>query len=188
MKDFVAQCIITEKVDRIIQINDYSFNLFKANFSDNIKDFKILIPTRNGVNVGDYIVIDKAYLTYIDDPEDTGNLAVRAKSYTVVEKESFTLPEFFRVSIVGKFIRTDKSKMVYLGVERTPILRTTLRFKTETNVLVNVCLLGLNKRAHLLDTTESGILISTVCYLVPSKRKGGYELKLITLEPVKEIV
>lgn len=177
MLAFKAAMTITEDLHEERILNNYRFNVYKADVAG--MRLPVLVSMMSKVKVGDCICAKTVYLTNYEEGIRTPNeFALRLGEFEIVSKDSFIPMKYLDIIVHGKLVKTNKAVPKKVGAEGRLFLACTLCVKNEKKEEFNMLLVSFNEIAEEIDKLSHSTYIDIAGRLVPTKYTNGYEVRI----------
>ena len=170
----------------IVDINGYKYNLHKMELG-NLKDFKVLIPIFEDVQIGDCLSTTDWVITRLGCCNDPVDLCVRIDKLTRESAEGFQLSPYLNGKVVGMFLSSEKCYLRTVGPDMKPFYMATIKCKDSYKNSYAMLLVAFGNQAKKLSTVKKQSVIECEVTVKHRLNEEGYEFAVVSVEVIKEV-
>lgn len=167
----------------IIDINGFKYNLHTMEVGT-LKDFKVLIPIFDSIQVGDCIYTDNWIVTRIGQETQPVDLCIRLDKYTLMPSEGFEVSKYLNSKVTGLFFNSEKCFLRTVGPDRKPFYMATLKLKDSYDINYEMLIVAFGDKAKRLSTVKKLSILDCEVTVKKKKEVDGYELAVTNFDVV----
>lgn len=172
---------ITETNIDVIDINGFKYNLHKMEVGT-LKDFKVLIPIFDEIQVGDCIVSENWVVTRLGTEVQPVDLCIRLDKYALVEEDGFEVSKYLNAKVTGMFFNSEKCYLRTVGPDRKPFYMATLKLKDSYDINYEMLIVAFGNQAKKMSTVKKLSILDCEVTIKRKKELDGYEFAVLDFD------
>ena len=147
-----------------------------------LKDFKVLIPIFDAIQVGDCIVTENWIVTRLGQETQPVDLCVRLDRYELVSEDGFEVSRYLNAKVTGMFFNSEKCFLRTVGPDKKPFYMATLKLKDSYDLNYEMLIVAFGNQAKKMSTVKKLSILDCEVTIKRKKEIDGYEFAVLSFD------